>query len=105
MIECIFVRFWLQLCADSIQPLCSPSSAHCLWTSSTPLSKLRELDSLFKSVNASTLDPAEKASRNLKTDKFAAHEIVIVCSYTRILRIMKLISHPYNGKKFNEYII
>jgi len=80
-----------------------------------------EIDSLVKGINfypslararfeelcqdlfRSTLDPVEKAPRDIKIDKANVHEIVLVSGSTCIPRIVKLVS-DLNGKEPNKSI-
>ncbi|KAK6992559.1 Serine/threonine-protein phosphatase 2A 56 kDa regulatory subunit [Favolaschia claudopus] len=81
-----------------------------------------EIDSLFKGIDfytsltgarfeelcqdlfRRTLEPVEKVLRDSKIDKANVHEIVLVGGYTRIPRIVKLVSDVFNGKEPNKSI-
>ncbi|KAL5476437.1 SSA2_2 [Sanghuangporus weigelae] len=47
----------------------------------------------------STLESVEKLIRDSKIDEYNVHEIVLVGSSTRIPRIVKLVSHFFDGKE------
>ncbi|KAH8813590.1 heat shock protein 70 [Flagelloscypha sp. PMI_526] len=71
-------------------------------STSTQLRAVTNFEDLCQVLFVSTLDPTEKTFRNLKIDKSTVHKIVLVYNYTRIPRIMNLVSHVLNGKEFNS---
>ncbi|CAF0731518.1 unnamed protein product [Adineta steineri] len=52
----------------------------------------------------STLEPVEKALRDVKMDKASIHEIVLVGGSTHIPKIQKLLQDFFNGKELNRSI-
>lgn len=55
-------------------------------------------------LTCSTLEPVERALRDVKLDKAQIHDIVLVGGSTRIPKIQKLLQGFFNGKELNKSI-
>ncbi|CAC5389333.1 HSPA1s [Mytilus coruscus] len=65
---------------------------------------LARFEELCSDLSRTTLEPVEKALRDVELDKSSIQEIVLVGGSTRIPKIQKMLSELMNGKELNESV-